>query len=517
MSFAQSVTQLAPSCSDHELVVAVRGGDERAFEELYSRYGLRIRAYVLGMVGDHGRAEDVTQDVFISALRRLRETERPIAFKPWLYEIARNACIDEFRRRRRAHEVSLEGSREGGEHFISWAPAPEAAIENKQRLDDLRGAFGGLSENHHRIMVMRELEGLSYGEIGERMGMSKPVVESNLFRARRRLHAEYDDLVSGRRCEQVQTAIATGGQRPVRSLGARERRQLARHLSHCQLCRRAARTAGVDESWFHVPGLAGKIAALLPFPWLRLRLRRGARGGATAPSGVAHPSSALRPFQAIAQLADPNGPAFGLGRAATAAAAIVVAGAGGGIVAGLNAPDAHHRAAVPRVRALSPAASVARHAVATQRAGGRVRGARAASRSAAGGASGTGAHASPAGARTSSAPRLTPGAVLRSQKSTGSSPSRSPGTAAGALAATGKLGAVLAGSGLLGGAGSNGTALPKLPSLGLPSLPTAITNTLNGTPSLPPPGDLSLSNLPLPSLPLPNPGGILPPLGHHSG
>jgi RNA polymerase sigma factor (sigma-70 family) len=509
MSFAQSVTQLVPSCSDHELVVAVRGGDDRAFEELYGRYGLKIRAYVLGMVGDHGRAEDVTQDVFISALRRLRETERPIVFKPWLYEIARNACIDEFRRRRRAHEVSLEGSREGGEHFISWAPAPEAAIENKQRLDDLRGAFGGLSENHHRIMVMRELEGLSYGEIGERMGMSKPVVESNLFRARRRLHAEYDDLVSGRRCEQVQTAIATGGERPVRSLGARERRQLARHLSHCQPCRRAARTAGVDESWFHVPGLAGKIAALLPFPWLRLRPRRGARGGATAPSGVAHPISALRPFQAIAQLADPTGTAFGLGRAATAAAAIVVAGAGagGGIVAALNTPDAHHRATVPRVRALSPAALVVRHAGAKQRAGGR---AHAASRSAAGGKSSTGAHASPAGARTSSAPRLTPGTVLRSQKSTGSAPSGSAGTAAGALPATGKLGAVLAGSGLLGGTGSNGTALPKLPSLGLPSLPTAPTNTLNGTPSLPPPGDLSLSNLPLP-----NPAGLLPPLSHH--
>jgi hypothetical protein len=76
---------------------------------------------------------------------------------------------------------------------------------------------------------------------------------------------------------------------------------------------------------------------------------------------------------------------------------------------------------------------------------------------------------------------------------------------------------VLAGSGLLGGAGSKGTALTKLPSLGLPSLPAAVTNTLNGTSSLSPPGDLSLSNLPLPSLPLPNPGGILPPLGHHSG
>ena len=87
---------------------AVRRGDDRAFELLYERYHRRIHAYVMGMVKDHGRAEDITQEVFVSALRRMRETERPIAFKPWIYEIAKNACIDQFRRSRRAQEVSLE-------------------------------------------------------------------------------------------------------------------------------------------------------------------------------------------------------------------------------------------------------------------------------------------------------------------------------------------------------------------------------------------------------------------------
>ncbi len=84
--------------SDHKLVASVRRGDERAFEALYQRYHRRIHAYVLGMVKDHQRAEDVTQEVFVSALRRMRATERPIAFKPWVYEIAKNACIDQFRR-----------------------------------------------------------------------------------------------------------------------------------------------------------------------------------------------------------------------------------------------------------------------------------------------------------------------------------------------------------------------------------------------------------------------------------
>ena len=92
----------AAAATDHRLVARVRRGDDRAFELLYQRYLRRINAYVLGMVKDHGRAEDVTQEVFVSALRRMRATERPIAFKPWIYEIAKNACIDQFRRSRRA-------------------------------------------------------------------------------------------------------------------------------------------------------------------------------------------------------------------------------------------------------------------------------------------------------------------------------------------------------------------------------------------------------------------------------
>ena len=95
-------TTAAPSCSEHDLVTAARRGDDRAFAELFSRYRGRIKSYVQGRVRDHGRAEDLTQEVFISAMRRLRTTEARIAFKPWIYEIAKNACIDEYRRSTRA-------------------------------------------------------------------------------------------------------------------------------------------------------------------------------------------------------------------------------------------------------------------------------------------------------------------------------------------------------------------------------------------------------------------------------
>src|SRR3954464_8427605 len=211
--------------SDHKLVAQVRRGDDRAFEDLYERYHRRIHAYVHGMVKDHQRAEDVTQEVFMSAVRRMRATERPIAFKPWIYEIAKNACIDQFRRSKRAEEVSFDADdglapADYG-RLVSAEPVPDAALLAKQKLDDLCGAFGGLSDAHHEILVLRELEGLSYREIGERMGMSRPAVESTLFRARRRLTEEYDDLVSGARCMRIQGLIATAADA---QLGTRESR-----------------------------------------------------------------------------------------------------------------------------------------------------------------------------------------------------------------------------------------------------------------------------------------------------
>src|SRR5947209_2518572 len=106
--------QLAPpqrTLADHELVTAARRGSDLAFEELYRRYAARIRGYVGGLVGDPGRAEDLTQEIFLNAVRRLRVSDSPVAFKPWVFEIARNACIDEFRRGRRDPEVTVEPDR----------------------------------------------------------------------------------------------------------------------------------------------------------------------------------------------------------------------------------------------------------------------------------------------------------------------------------------------------------------------------------------------------------------------
>ena len=267
--------------SDSHLVAAVRRGDDRAFEQLYSRYQRRISAYIFGMVKDHGRAEDITQEVFISALRRMRDTDRAIAFKPWIYEIAKNACIDQFRRSRRTEEVSFDAGEGLGGHdqgrLVAAEPTPDDAVDAKQQLEQLCGAFGGLSDSHHEILVLREFEGLSYREIGDRMGLSRPGVESTLFRARKRLTEEYDELVSGQRCVRIQSIIVAAENA---ALGARDTRRLARHISHCQPCRRQAVASGIDAAILARKPvrerIAAKVAGLLPLPaFIRARLWHG--------------------------------------------------------------------------------------------------------------------------------------------------------------------------------------------------------------------------------------------------
>ena len=191
MSAVDTVALVAnTSATDAELVGAVREGEDQAFEELFRRYHGRVRAFVAGRVADHGRADDVTQDVFLSALRHLRSTNKEIAFKPWVFEIARNASIDLHRRTSRAEEVPVD------QLELVGADPPENEVLARERLAHLQGAFYELNEVHHRALVMRELEGRSYSEIGEQLSLTRPAVESVLFRARRRLAKEYHALRS---------------------------------------------------------------------------------------------------------------------------------------------------------------------------------------------------------------------------------------------------------------------------------------------------------------------------------
>ena len=301
-------------------MAAVRDGDDAAFEELYRRYHPRIAAYVRRMVRDPARAEDLAQDAFFSALRRMRATDSAIAFKPWIFEIARNAAIDHWRRSSRAEEVSVEADeqlRQSDRVRLVGAAGPDAALADKERFEHLRGAFDELSDVHTRILVMRELEGLSYREIAERLGLSRASVESALFRARRRLESEYADISEGRRCTAMRTVMARMAE------GLRDKRdegRLARHARRCHVCRRRARELGV-EPLAPLSGIRRKAAALVPLPLIPRRGDAGHGGAAAGGQGAGSMSGVL---PAVGQVG-----AAVAERTAAIVAAAALAGAGG--------------------------------------------------------------------------------------------------------------------------------------------------------------------------------------------
>ena len=314
--------------SDAALIEAVRAGEQSAFEELYRRYRLPVLSFVQRRVRDEGRAEDLTQEAFLSALRRLRETDSEVAFRPWIYEIARNATIDHFRRQSRADEVSVDSvdNLRAGDHLrLVGDQGPERELAAKQRLESLRGAFAELSDKHERILVLRELEGLSYRQIGEQMELTRPGVESTLFRARRRLEREFADLDTGRRCLTVRGSMG----RLAQGLDPRgERGKVARHVRRCTACRATASELGFAPE---KSSRAARAAAFLPLPAFMVR-RLGA------------------PFYQGAELAGAIG---AKGTALVAALALAGGGAGIGTLSvphspGPSSPPDAGPSAVPR-------------------------------------------------------------------------------------------------------------------------------------------------------------------------
>jgi RNA polymerase sigma factor (sigma-70 family) len=278
----------ATVATDEQLVKAAREGSDAAFEALVRRYRERITAYVRGMVHDNSRAEDIAQETFISALRSLRASDAEIAFRPWVFQIARNACIDYLRKVRRTDEISIysEDFLPDHEVRISGLQATDAAVIQRQDLDNLQQAFGGLPDSQYEILLLREFEGLSYQEIGQRMGLTPPAVESMLARARRSLKGQYDEIATGERCRRMRpviTAVATG------LAGKRDRRTLERHLRYCRYCRHDAIASGLEQLVVgaresRTSRALSRAAALFPFPWL-LR-RRGTSAGDPVSGGT---------------------------------------------------------------------------------------------------------------------------------------------------------------------------------------------------------------------------------------
>ena len=216
-------------------LLAQRPRVDRAFERLYRKHVHAVYRYALAVLHNQADAEDVAQITFLSAYRAFQRGERPERPHNWLIKIAHNACRQRFRdSQRRPQEVAFTV-----EETIA-APAPDEEVPT---ADEIRRALGFLSFNQRAALVMRELEGRSYAEIGDTLELSISAVETLLFRARRALR---EQLEGGLTCEQTERTLAQLDERRLRS---EERGRLRAHLRECKACaslerrRRAQRAA----------------------------------------------------------------------------------------------------------------------------------------------------------------------------------------------------------------------------------------------------------------------------------
>jgi len=192
----------ANAVDDLDLVEAARKGDREAFRTLFERYHRRALALALGVVRNQDDALDIVQDAFIKAHKHLDKFEGNSSFYTWLYRIVMNLAIDHLRKHRRVKPVELDE-----QHLEEQAGADEGllprliggnpgrALMDKQIRARIDEALGELSENHRAVLVMRELEGMSYEEMAQAMGCSKGTIMSRLFHARKNMQKRLADLM----------------------------------------------------------------------------------------------------------------------------------------------------------------------------------------------------------------------------------------------------------------------------------------------------------------------------------
>ncbi len=265
--------------------ILARQSPDRTLERLYKKHAGDVYRYALVVLRNQADAEDVTQTTFMNAHRAIERGEQPRNPQNWLITIAHNVCRQRFRQsQRRPAEVELNEE-------LAEAVVEEDAIS----AEDIRRALGHLAFNQRAALVMRELEGRSYQEIAEILGLSVSAVETLIFRARRALREQLEEGIS---CHEAELAISKqlDGRLPRKDKGA-----LRAHLRECEECAHFARSQRAQRG-------AIKSLAAIPLPSSLAGLFGG--GGAATTGGLA------------------LGGGLGVKLAAIGASAVVVSGVG---------------------------------------------------------------------------------------------------------------------------------------------------------------------------------------------
>lgn len=185
--------------TDRELVRESRRGDKEAFRELVERYQRKILAIALGMVHNRDDALELTQETFFKAYENLSKFKGESSFYTWLYRIVVNLSID-YRRRDRRHPTVPLTDRTTGEDLEITLPDHELSDPYQQASageigERVAQAINELTPDHKAVILLREVEGLSYEDISRVMQCSKGTVMSRLHYARKKLQTKLRDLL----------------------------------------------------------------------------------------------------------------------------------------------------------------------------------------------------------------------------------------------------------------------------------------------------------------------------------
>lgn len=176
---------------ENELVLRVQGGDRASFEKLVLENQTKVYNLALRMVGNESDAFDMSQEAFIKAYNFILNFRGDCRFSVWLYRLTTNVCLDFLRSEGRKSHSSLTYMGDEEEEQEMEIPderfSPETIAEKKELRQAVNRGLMSLPKDYRAILLLREIDGLSYEEIAEALSLEEGTVKSRIFRARRRL------------------------------------------------------------------------------------------------------------------------------------------------------------------------------------------------------------------------------------------------------------------------------------------------------------------------------------------
>jgi RNA polymerase sigma-70 factor (ECF subfamily) len=205
-SKSEETSQGSSKKDDHDLVRRVQAGDSAAFRALFDKYHRRAFAVAMGVVKNEDDALDAVQNAFVKVHKNIDKFQGSSSFYTWLYRIVMNVSIDHIRKtsRRKNLDFDERALHEESEVAGDGALVPRVTDANPGKAA-LRRELGGaiqaalaeLPEHHRAVIVLREIEGMSYEEMAEALEVPKGTIMSRLFHARKKMQVALAPYLAG--------------------------------------------------------------------------------------------------------------------------------------------------------------------------------------------------------------------------------------------------------------------------------------------------------------------------------